>query len=499
MQVLSDLIPITNGEVFDIIRRNREQRNIKSLPHFHAQSIGSITGSSAHQALALQSRFAHRDAMQRQRENRANELVTLIQPSVLASGSNGPQPHNTTPHMEIKLLHYLQRERDFYGPTSVVMGRFAANPDYNDSDNESNNGDGDDATSGGDNAKTATSSSSAQAPTAASAAAQIKDPKLLAILAETRLAAPTPLAEIARAHHDKIEQGLAEYGSSPFGEAGTRLGAAANAPPPSDPAVPSLFHHESTRDNVVALEYCLARLRDHGQAQTRALLASFKARSFVGTALVEMLLSAWEEQTASDKQQYIDFINNSNNGGGATTTTSSSVNKSTIERGVAKRLSNLDGNTAAAIVGLSTAAAAALYAPTTTAADSAVLAASGLPVPPLVLRNLVDLRHSLTSEAHVAAVIPTEMAFMGDLAEFVLRYEAVRAAEERHYASLMRGGAGGGAESDAFAARPAQAVRFQAGVEDPTLRLPQTIVEGFRYSAVMALCTAVLGALGPFK
>lgn len=452
MQVLSDLIPITNGEVFDIIRRNRDQRNIKSLPHFHAQSASSTTGSSAHQHLVMTSRFAHHNDSH---QDKPKESLIIVQPSLLTAN----QAHNIVPHTEVKVLHYLQKERDFYGPSSVVLRRFQQMEDYRASDEDDD--DDDDEEKASDNKKIKVEEVANEYNGTPQSRKIIQN-----ILAHATIQGPTPLATLAQEHQQKVKQGLIDPISTATNPAAVPSSKGAASSSTTTAAIvescnPTLFAFDNTRDNVIRLDHALSSLRDNGQKQTRLLIAALRNRCFVGTALVDIMLKAWADQTSGDKNSYENQI--------------APVNKTLIERGVAKCLVGGIGGSIPnlnSLSSLNSGSSGDFYNATYV---QNVLASHGVAIPPTVLRNIVDIRHSLSSAAHVAAVIPSEMDWVGNAAEFVLRVEAMAVSGNKSQGSNNNNTSGAGNTISA------------------------SLIDGFKYSAAEHVCRATLNVLKEFQ
>eukprot|EP00744_Colponema_vietnamica_P016593 GILI01023279.1.p1 GENE.GILI01023279.1~~GILI01023279.1.p1 ORF type:complete len:460 (-),score=75.61 GILI01023279.1:42-1367(-) len=440
MQVLSDLIPITNGEVFDIIRRNRDQRNVKSLPHFHAQSASSTTGSSAHQHLVMTSRFAHRNENQ---QDKPKETLVIVQPSLLTTN----QVHNTVPHSEIKVLHYLQKERNFYGPSSVVLRRFHQMVDYRASDDEE-----DVDEKKGNTFSTAVAVKREESDNVANSGASDTNAKIRAILNNATIQGPTPLATQAKEYNLKVEQGLIDPSktappSTPPPQSSAAVGSSSSLVT-IESCTPTLFAFDSTRENVVRLEQGLSSLREAGHKQTKALITALRNRCFVGAALVSIMQKAWKDQTAADKNSYESAIG--------------PVNKTLLERGLAKCLAGSVGGSLPNINSILSLVTSNHDFKNTNVVNN-ILSTNGVALAPTVLRNIVDLRHSLFSAAHVAAVIPAEMDWVGSAAEFVLRAEAAQMTENK-----------------------------------PAGNVPMSLLEGFRYSTAEHLCRTVVEVLAEF-
>lgn len=106
MQIIGEEIPLTNGEVFAILRRNRDSRYAKSLPAFGIQSR-NLVSNTAQQARPP-------------RNNRPQASRDAIQRALQDFGAQ-----NAVASQEVKGLYYLLRERDCYGVSSVYSSKFA--------------------------------------------------------------------------------------------------------------------------------------------------------------------------------------------------------------------------------------------------------------------------------------------------------------------------------------------------------------------------------------
>jgi hypothetical protein len=107
MQVVGDEIPLTNGEVFAILRRNRDTRYAKSLPAFGIQSrnLVSNTPQASRPPKSFQNRAqASREAAQRALQDFGAQNAVALQ--------------------EVKGLFYLIGARECYGVSSVYSSTF---------------------------------------------------------------------------------------------------------------------------------------------------------------------------------------------------------------------------------------------------------------------------------------------------------------------------------------------------------------------------------------
>lgn len=106
MQIIGEEIPLTNGEVFAILRRNRDMRYAKSLPAFGIQSRNLVSNTpQAARPPKFQNRAqASRDAAQRALQDFGAQNAVALQ--------------------EVKGLFYLLGARDCYGVSSVYSSKF---------------------------------------------------------------------------------------------------------------------------------------------------------------------------------------------------------------------------------------------------------------------------------------------------------------------------------------------------------------------------------------
>ncbi|CUG35264.1 Hypothetical protein, putative [Bodo saltans] len=107
MQIIGEEIPLTNGEVFAILRRNRDMRYAKSLPAFGIQSrnLVSNTPQASRPPKSFQNRAqASREAAQRALQDFGAQNAVALQ--------------------EVKGLFYLIASRDCYGVSSVYSSKF---------------------------------------------------------------------------------------------------------------------------------------------------------------------------------------------------------------------------------------------------------------------------------------------------------------------------------------------------------------------------------------